>query len=291
MPRLQRPIEERHDAPMSPLIDQYLNELQALEQSPRTIRLRRWQLKTWSNHIGNIQAPVSRSQLVDFLNNYSDSATRTSILAGIRGFYRWAMETGQLDANPSESIRRPRTKKCLPRPIPDREYQLAEAAAGARIRDMLVLARFAGMRGHEIGPAHSTHMTRGGLWILGKGNKERIVPVHPKVAQVFAAADGYLFPTTRKLQPLPHLSDGVVTRYANKHLAVYAPGWTLHTLRHAFITEFYSVSEHDLLLTADVAGHSNVNTTRGYTALSNDRAQAVVLKLNADSRGIEHEAA
>jgi integrase/recombinase XerD len=70
-----------------------------------------------------------------------------------------------------------------------------------------------------------------------------------------------------------------VTKLASAHLRTVAPGWTLHSCRHAFGTQVYRKSGHDLRMAQQLLRHASPTTTAIYTMVEDDRAMGVVAAL------------
>ena len=97
------------------------------------------------------------------------------------------------------------------------------------------------------------------LIVHGKGNKLRLVPLWPALAEeILSRPPGWLF---RGHGPDGHLSAAAVGARITKCLP---HPWTTHSLRHTFATELYR-STHDLRLVQEFLGHSSASTTQLYT--------------------------
>lgn len=204
-------------------------------------------------------------------------------LSRVHAFYQWACDTDLIDAAPTARIPRPRVPQSVPRPAPSEEVDRAIRAATGEMRLWLMLAALAGLRCCEI-----ASLTRDAildtadpphLRVRGKGNKERIVFLCPDLldelrgyplpsrGHVFSRRDGQSGPPTA----------AVVSIYGNRFLHSIGVRETMHQLRHRFGSDIYAVS--DLLVTASLLGHANVQTTRGYAKLSDAKAVEAVQTL------------
>lgn len=122
------------------------------------------------------------------------------------------------------------------------------------------------MRAGEIARAHGDDLIGEPgaelVRIVGKGNKERIIPAHPEVVRVLSANPGaWILPSPVKVGH-PMMADSVGKALGR----ALGDGWTAHSLRHAFGTEAYTRTR-DLLLVARWMGHGSIETTRGYVAV------------------------
>jgi integrase/recombinase XerC len=202
----------------------------------------------------------------------------------VHQFYRWAVDQGLLRGSPAAALPAPRRGRRLPRPIGETELLAALAAAPPRVRPMLVLAGWAGLRAKEIALLRREYVldTRVPAVLLiasdaTKGYAERIVPmsafvlgelrpVLPARGWVFLRFDG---------RPGPN-SPANVSHLANVHLHDCGIAETLHQLRHRFATGLYQASGGDLRLVQEVLGHSTPATTAGYAAYDPAAAAAAV---------------
>lgn len=211
-------------------------------------------------------------------------ASRASYVSQVASFYAWAVEHSLIGEDPSVVLVSPQLPRRVPRPIAEADLELAIAAAPDRIAPWLELAAYAGLRAGEI--AHLTrpdvidHADPPVLLVRGKGNKERIVPLSPRVGTalqrhglpdsgwVFLRADG---------RPGPNRPN-MVSVLAAAHLHDLGIPASLHMLRHRFATVLYQQT-HDLRMVQELLGHSSPTTTALYTAWSQDRAAAAVAAL------------
>lgn len=193
-------------------------------------------------------------------------------------FYQWAVETGRM-VGPSPALKLPKIRPALPnpRPTPHGVHKRALMVATPRERLMVALAAGAGLRRGEIAQVHTRDLIEDlGGWSLlvhGKGGKERVVPLTNSLARALLQLEtGWAFPGNCH----GHLSPRWVGTLLSRLLG---EGWTGHTLRHKFATEFYDESGHDVFLLQEVLGHASSETTRRYVKRSRDRARAIMEKV------------
>ncbi|MEL7167352.1 MAG: tyrosine recombinase [Pseudomonadota bacterium] len=232
-------------------------------------------------------------------------ATRARRLSAIKQLYRFAFEEGWRSDNPAIQIAAPAAAKRLPKTLEVSEVdRLLSAATGYgrtphdRARDtcLMQLLYATGMRVSELVglPVSAARGNPQMLLILGKGGKERMVPLSPPAQEALATwirirddreADAqakgtppsrYLFPSRGK--------DGHLTRvwFYNRIKALAALGGvapdkvTPHTLRHAFATHLLAGGA-DLRAIQTMLGHADVATTEIYTHVAGDRLRDLVL--------------
>ncbi|WP_419817020.1 tyrosine-type recombinase/integrase [Glaciibacter flavus] len=138
---------------------------------------------------------------------------------------------------------------------------------------MLRLAHDAGLRRREIALVHSDDVFEDlhgwSLRVHGKGNKERDVPLTPRLAfELRALPYGWAFPGAID----GHLSPRRVGELA---VDVLPSPWTIHTLRHSFATRAYG-HESDLFVVQELLGHASPATTRVYVQVQSSKLRSTV---------------
>lgn len=253
---------------------------------------------------------VSRDVIEDYLVHCDAQglakSTRARRLSAIKQIYRFAFEEGWMETNPAIQIRGPGREKRLPKTLEVLEVDRLIEAAGASGRNPLERSRniclmqllyATGMRVSELVslPVSAARGDPRMLLILGKGGKERMVPLSPTARQALAGwlklrdeeedrkkqkgltASRFLFPSRGKL--------GHITRHRFyaliKELAVaggVSPDKvTPHTLRHAFATHLLA-NGADLRSIQVLLGHADVATTEIYTHVLDERLKELVLE-------------
>ncbi|HEY7041526.1 MAG TPA: tyrosine recombinase XerC [Methylomirabilota bacterium] len=208
-------------------------------------------------------------------------------LAAIRSCFRFLARRGALEVNPARSVRSPRLGRRLPSVLPkDEATQLLDAApeptaAGARDRALLELLYASGLRvaegcGLDVDDLDEARRT---VRVLGKGGKERVVPVGETALE---ALDAYLAVRGRQRGPLfvnarggrltPRSAHRIVKRLARR--AGISQRVTPHTLRHSFATHMLGEGA-DLRLIQELLGHSRLSTTQRYTHVSPEHLMRV----------------
>ncbi|MEO0939732.1 MAG: site-specific tyrosine recombinase XerD [Pseudomonadota bacterium] len=253
---------------------------------------------------------VTQSQIEAYLIHLDAqglaSATRARRLSAIKQLYRFAFEEGWRSDNPAIQITGPGRPARLPKTLTHREVDaLLEAARSLgrteadRLRNtcLIELLYATGMRVSELVslPAAAARGAPKMLLVLGKGGKERLVPLSPPAQAALAAwitardaaeaaaeekgarASPFLFPSRSKA--------GHLTRHAFylqiKDMAVRAgispAKVTPHTLRHAFATHLLEGGA-DLRAIQTLLGHADVATTEIYTHVQTERLRDLVLE-------------
>jgi integrase/recombinase XerD len=228
------------------------------------------------------------------------SVVRT--LASVRSFHRFLMREGEADRNPAVLVPRPRLPRALPRPISVEDVARLVAApdggtvAGLRDRAMLETLYGAGLRVSELVglDVDDVDLEKGSLRVLGKGGKERDVPLGRYACD---AVGGYLtrarpsLATSRSRAALfLNRRGGRLSRQGcSKVLAQQArragisKRVTPHTLRHSFATHLLEGGA-DVRVVQELLGHASVATTQVYTLVTREHLREVYFTTHPRAR-------
>lgn len=228
-----------------------------------------------------------------------DSARRLSSeslyleIAALRAFYRFAEAEKHLPGNLAESLSLPRRWKRLPKALSGEEVErllkpeAPETPSSLCDQAVLELAYASGLRLAELRQLRleQLHLEAGFITVIGKGNKERVVPVgRPAVAALQRYLDagrpklvrprspGVVF-LTRRGTPFAAVTLWLrIKRRAQR--AQLGRNLTPHMLRHSFATHLL---EHgaDLRIIQELLGHANISTTEIYTHVASNRLREV----------------
>ena len=223
-----------------------------------------------------------------------EATSRARSLSALRSFFRYLRKRGLLTTDAAlASVRSPKLPRSLPKPLsaPEAAELLAEADAtddepwiAARDTALFTLLYGCGLRlGEALGLRRGDAPTRADtLVVLGKGRKERMVPVLPVVRQAVAA---YLAMCPHGLgaaDPLfvgkrgGALNPGVAQRQMRRLRGLLGLPHTAtpHALRHSFATHLLG-SGADLRVIQELLGHASLSTTQRYTAVDSEHLLAV----------------
>lgn len=239
--------------------------------SPATARQTSYLLNSYVVYAVRWDAPTP-DEVVEWVLVPASPDGRHRRESALRCFMRWCVARGVMDRAAVELVPTIAGSGKAPKPIPDRVLVGAMSRACPRDRDAMILGRFAGLRAGEIAAVHSDHLEHDTLYVLGKGDKERWVAIHPEVERVILRSRGFVFPSCAMSG---HVQGATVTRWLGD--ALPSP-WTAHCLRHAFATELYRAT-HDLVLVAKQLGHESTRTTERYVRPDDQRAARAVAAL------------
>lgn len=240
---------------------------------------------------------VSRAEVMGYLaaRVAEGSSRRTSarLLSSLRAFYRYAARTAQLTNDPTAQVEPPKADRPLPDALTEAEVEALLGAPerstsiGQRDHCMLEVLYATGLRVSELINLRLDQMNlqQGVVRIIGKGGKERLVPLGEEAV---TAVEQYLLNVRPELakgsgSPLVFLTarGAGMTRqafwYRIKHYALSAgirKALSPHTLRHSFATHLLNHGA-DIRVVQMLLGHSDISTTQVYTHVARARLQAL----------------
>ena len=219
-------------------------------------------------------------------------------IAALRAFYRFAETEKLLPANVAENLSLPRRWKRLPKALTDVEIkkllepEQPETPPGLCDQAVLELAYASGLRLAELRNLRleQLHLEAGFINVIGKGNKERVVPVGKMAVE---ALNRYLEAGRPKLVTPKSPANVFLTKRGTPFAAVTlwlriknrvrrtgaARNITPHMLRHSFATHLL---EHgaDLRVIQELLGHANISTTEIYTHVTGNRLRDIHRKFH-----------
>lgn len=206
--------------------------------------------------------------------------TRYCYWSSLSGFYEWAVSAGVVEVDPTSQVNRPKLRPGLPRPIRLDLLHRALHHADDRMRVWVMLAALGGLRVAEIAGLERNDVHDNSdpwhLHVVGKGRKERWVPVHPQLRQALERFGlPRLGPLFRSRTGRPYTAASVSEMMCN-HLNGLDIDDRPHSLRHWFATTALEGSDGNLRVVQELLGHANLNTTAIYTKVMPAQADAVV---------------
>lgn len=246
--------------------------------SAGTIEARRRLLRRWWDHVDDVWS-VDHLALEDWIDSLGMRAasSRYAVVSHLHAFYRWAMRAGITTNDPTLMVERPKLQQRLPRPIHPTDLALALFTGDAQMRAAIMLAATSGLRCCELARLRWDDVHDGEARVLGKGSKERVVPVHPMTIDVLEQLDRtsvFVFDgwQTRSLAH-PGLR---ASQLLNRHMRSLGISATAHSLRHYAGSEALQASGGDLRAVQELLGHASPATTSLYTKLDVRRIRAAV---------------
>ena len=258
-------------------------------------------LRQLAAFLGRTRRGLANARLQDLRRFLAQLTTlgyaRASIarrVGAIHTFYRWADARGVVEADPSALLGRPKVISRLPvvlrvpeaatlveSPAPPEDGSELDEAVAVRDRAILELMYGSGLRVSEVAglTIERVDLDRGRVGVIGKGDKEREVPLGDPARDAVAAwlavrrvlepgSHARLF-VNRRGRPIgPRDIRRLVGRYAGATLS--GRRVTPHTLRHSFATHLLEGGA-DIRAVQEMLGHASVATTQRYTHVSRSR--------------------
>ncbi|WP_079509626.1 site-specific tyrosine recombinase XerD [Mesobacillus jeotgali] len=276
--------------------------------SKNTIVSYKRDLNSYINYLKNVEKlkdlnEVQRPQIVHFLKFLKDtgksSKTLARHIASIRAFHHFLLREKAVDHDPTVHIESPQHERSLPKVLSMEEVEtLLDSPKltdpfGYRDKAMLEMMYATGIRVSElIGLKLSdVHLTMGFVRCMGKGSKERIIPIGKTASD---AIEQYLEKGRPKLASKKHRDDSLFLNHHGKGLTRQG-FWkilkrlasdsgiekelTPHTLRHSFATHLLE-NGADLRAVQEMLGHADISTTQIYTHVSKTRLKDVYTKFH-----------
>jgi site-specific recombinase XerD len=252
--------------------------------SAGTIKKRQEILNMWVPWLEDRELTVfqaSRRDVETWMDGRRHLTDKTlySNLSNLAAFYKWAAREGWMQEDPTKDVERPRVKPGVPNPISDADLAVALKYADPKMRCFLTLMAYGGLRCMEVAGLERGHLDLGRktMRITGKGNKVRVVPMHPEILKALEvyglARAGFLF---RRRDGQRHMAHDV-SHQVNHYLADAGIAAHAHSLRHWFGTEV--VRGAGIRVGQDLLGHASPTTTAGYSQVSGDDARDAVTGL------------
>lgn len=176
---------------MGTLGTEYATHLRRRGLAAGTIYRRSSTVRAFREWLDGVPLEAATTQQVErFLDSRGlEGRTRYCWISHLHCFYRWAIDHGHATQDPTARIERPRLRRLMPRPIGEPDLEVALSMADRTMKAWLALASYGGLRCAEIAALDADCVLHqyGVLRVLGKGAKERMVPMHPVVSDALAA--------------------------------------------------------------------------------------------------------
>ena len=263
-------------------------------------------LKTYmdEHHIDVVRATFDDLQafVFDTFKDITSAKTQARLLSSIHSFYRFLLYHHYIEQDPSELLEMPRVEKKLPEVLSLEEIDAMIACIdmskpeGHRNRAIIEMLYGSGLRVSELTDLRLSNIYRqeGYMRILGKGSKQRLVPISPVADEQL----GYWLQDRNALDIKPESIDIVFLNHYGRQLTramiftivkrlAQAAGITKtispHTLRHSFATHLLQ-NGADLRIIQQLLGHESIVTTEIYTHVDIHNLREAILKYHPENR-------
>ena len=263
-------------------------------------------LKTYmdEHHIDVVRATFDDLQafVFDTFKDITSAKTQARLLSSIHSFYRFLLYHHYIEQDPSELLEMPRVEKKLPEVLSLEEIDAMIACIdmskpeGHRNRAIIEMLYGSGLRVSELTDLRLSNIYRkeGYMRILGKGSKQRLVPISPVADEQL----GYWLQDRNALDIKPESIDIVFLNHYGRQLTramiftivkrlAQAAGITKtispHTLRHSFATHLLQ-NGADLRIIQQLLGHESIVTTEIYTHVDIHNLRDAILRYHPENR-------
>lgn len=236
-----------------------------------------------------------RDYLAFLTNHHYSLKTQSRHMSSLREFYRFLYSEDRIKTNPSDYLSNPKAPKSLPKYLSEEDvFSLIQNAStiNLRLQTLLELLYASGMRVSELVGLPFSAVTREKkrIYVIGKGNKERIVPLNEKACEALekwfierenlyprADKNKWLFPAKSKSG---HLTRGGFFKELKKLALLIGLDETKvspHVFRHSFASHLIA-HDADLRSVQKLLGHADIATTEIYTHILPDRLKKIIEK-------------
>lgn len=286
---------------MSTLIDDFLDamwlERGLSDNTTSSYRHDLNHLALWCDKSGHALLTLRRVDLQDYLSARQSAGYKATssarLLSAVRRFYQYLCREKLREDDPSALIVNPKLPKYLPADLSESEVDALlmapdlTDAIGLRDKAMLELLYATGLRVSELVNLSTDRVSlrQGVVRIIGKGNKERLVPMGEEAVywleRFFNEARATLLKETSSDVVFPSTRAQFMTRQTFWHrikhyaqVACISTHLSPHTLRHAFATHLLNHGA-DLRVVQLLLGHSDLSTTQIYTHVAGERLKSL----------------
>ncbi len=240
---------------------------------------------------------VSRKQILDHLMEMKARGMSTNSisrhLVSIKVFFRFLQQEGLLDRNVTDTMDSPKLWKILPDTLSEKEVTLLLRAPdmrkplGVRDRAMLEMFYASGLRVSELAGLKlaNLHIEDGYIRVIGKGRKERVIPVAQDSSNILECYLKEVRPILCENQHVPEVFVSnsekplsrqrlwqIIKKYTKE--AGIMKNVTPHTLRHSFASHLLQ-NGAPLRVIQEMLGHADIATTQIYTHVNPERLKSI----------------
>lgn len=275
------------------MIQQFLQYLITEKRySEHTVNAYRKDLEQFQAHIDEelteavikrIKPVLVRSFMIDLVEQEVSAKSINRKRSSLSSFFKYMMKLGIAEANPAAQVKAPKIKQRLPVYIEEKglstlltsEDIFEHNFSGQRDKLIIALTYACGLRRAElIGLKESDcNLHQGAIKVLGKRNKERIIPLHPEliafIGQYLELKQQFLDQYSDELLVLDSgakMYEKFVYRKVNYYLSAVTTRdkKSPHVLRHSFATHMLN-NGADIYAIKEILGHANLSATQVYT--------------------------
>jgi len=250
-------------------------------------------IEQYELNITEVKHTQVRNWMVSLMQDKTCARSINRKLSSLKSFYKFLLRKGEITANPLAKVTNPKTSKRLPVFVEKQNIEhllkhikFEEGFWGERDKLIIEMLYATGMRRSELSGLKLTDIDswNSQIKVLGKGNKERLLPIHPqllKSIQVFIIHRNEAFPELAHNNFLigkkgQVIKDGDIYLVVKKYLSTVT---TLekkspHILRHTFATHILNEGA-EINAVKELLGHSSLAATQVYTHNTIDKLKKI----------------
>lgn len=227
--------------------------------------------------------------IVDRKNEGDITVSTNRKLSALKTFYKFMVRKGIMALNPAHLVEGGRKPKTLPKPVAIRDIdKMLAIIDNNRDKAMVHILYGSGVRREELGTIRrdAVNYDSEEITVIGKGNKERTVPIHPEALELIrkitkVEESEWVFPSRKGGHLKNRQVNEIIGQWAKK---AGLKGVTPHKFRHSFGSHLFS-NGADIKAIADMMGHVSTETTQGYAGVSNTRNRSEYQKYHPKAKG------
>lgn len=240
----------------------------------------------------DINHQIVRSWIISLVESGNTESTINRKVAALRSYFRFLRKRGLVDSDPTLRIKSLKTSRSIPQFVLEEDIlkilngaSFATGFKGARERIVLEFLYGTGIRLSELLSMRYSDITdEGNVKVLGKRNKERIIPIPSEVLSSLDSykiqcrkkfgklSEGHVILTDKGEKAYPMLIYRIVNDFLSRYTTVEKQ--SPHVLRHTFATHLLNKGA-DLNAVKDLLGHSSLAATQVYTHNTIDKLKSV----------------
>lgn len=243
------------------------------------------------NLASEVTSLIIRSWIVELIENDISPRSINRKISTLKSFFKYLLKNKIVTINPLLKIITPKTSKRLPVFIGENEMNnlftevtFTDDFEGSRDQLILELFYSSGIRLTELInlQSNSVNLSSKTIKVLGKRNKERIIPIHDNLIELITnylkvrtekkIKNNYFFTTNKGEKPYPKLVYRIVNKYLSMITTVNKK--SPHILRHTFATHMLN-NGADLNSIKEILGHANLSATQVYTHITKEKLKNI----------------
>jgi integrase/recombinase XerC len=226
-----------------------------------------------------VDSRLVRGWMVDLIDNDYVNTSVNRKLSSLRTYFRWLVKEGKIESSPMQLVNGPKNKKRLPSFVQQQEMSADKTELlfeddfeGVRDRLMFEVLYQTGIRSSELVNLTDLNVQSGQVKVLGKRNKERIIPIGNQLAELISeyrklrhdlnVDHTFFFVLNNGKKLYPKFVYRKINSYLGK--ATDLEKKSPHVLRHTFATHMLN-NGAGLEVLKELLGHANLSATQIYT--------------------------